>query len=82
MRRLTFASRFEEGERIDISQESALSSTSASDEEMGLDASTLPLRDIKNENGTTTDLNDDEVVAESKSLTSILHNSISSIHSV
>ena len=47
MRRLTFGSRFEEGERVDISPDSSSlgSTVVGSDEEMGMAASTLPLKE-------------------------------------
>ena len=47
LRRLTFGSRFEEGERVDISPDSSSlgSTVVGSDEEMGMAASTLPLKE-------------------------------------
>ena len=47
LRRLTFGSRFEEGERVDISPDSSSlgSTVEGSDEEMGMAASTLPLKE-------------------------------------
>lgn len=61
LRRLTFSSRFEEGERIDISSESSslASSEGSSDTEMGIAASTIPLKE-KNIDGTDTNAEEEE----------------------
>lgn len=44
LRRLTFSSRFEEGERVEITPDDP-ESTEGSDEEMGMATSTLPLKE-------------------------------------
>lgn len=79
LRRLTFGSRFEEGDRIEIDGDSIAYTPAGSDEEMGMAASTLPLKE-KNVDGTDVVEDNEEQGTETKTGKHVVPQHLNSDH--